>query len=275
MRPSVFARILFAACALVVLAGREARAQSGPRNAYDGNWHFTLTPYVWLVTGVSGSLNFPLPNGGQALDKPNSSSLGIKFAFMGTAEARRGDWSAFVDLVYADLGGSKSKVKTLTGPGGNIEVPIDAGTKTGLQNTVLTFAGAYSLYHTRVSYADAFMGVRYLSTKASLDFNFSGPLTLLPPSGRLDNSEHSWDGIVGIKGHWGSNRSRWFLTYYGDVGTGQAALTGQIVAGPGYAFDWGDLFLVGRYLHYSNSGHDKAIGSLDTYGPAFGASFYF
>ncbi len=275
MTPSAVARNLFAAGALVMLAMPAAHAEAPPlRNNYDGNWHFTLTPYVWIITGVSGELNYPLPGGGGALANAGNGSIfsDLKFAFMATGGARKDNWTFFADYVYADLGNSRSAVKTVTGPNGNVEVPIDAGTKSGLQQNMITFAGGHSLYHTKVSYADAFVGARFLDVKGSLDFNFTGPLNLLPMSGSLRNSEHSWDAIIGVRGHWGANNSRWFLSYYGDVGTGQASLTGQLVAGPGYAFDWGDLFFVARYLHYSA---DKTlIGSMDVYGPALGATFY-
>lgn len=274
MRLSPAARNLFAASTFVVLAMPAHAEAPPPRNAYDGNWHFTLTPYLWIVTGVTGSLNYPLPGGGNAVANAGS-GMDIKFAFMATGGARKDGWTIFADYVYADLGKSRAAVKTVTGPAGNVEIPINANTKSGLEPNMFTFAGGHSLYHTRVSYADAFAGVRFLDIKASLDYDFTGPINLLPASGTLRNSEHSWDAIIGVKGHWGANTSRWFLSYYGDIGTGQAAFTGQMVAGPGYAFDWGDLFLVARYLHYSADKDKNLIGSLNVYGPAIGATFYF
>lgn len=271
----------FAACAAVAvlattLTALPARA-APPRDPYDGNWHFTLSPYGW-ITGVTSTLAFSIPNIPGATATVHSSAGDVlshlKSALMGTATARQGEWMFFGDLIYADLGSTKSSVRTLTGPSGLIEFPIDAGTKASLQEGIVTLGVGRSIYHDDSSFADGFAGVRWLGARATLDFRFTGPLNLLPISGRLHTSGHSWDAIVGVRGRYGFEHSRWFLFYYGDTGTGQSTLTGQVAAGPGYAFDWGDMFLLMRYLHYDNGGSGKRLEGIDLYGPAIGATFY-
>lgn len=273
-------RIAQGALAALVLAGLAAQpvtAAARDADPYDGAWHFTLSPYGW-ITGVTSTLAFSIPGHADSMASVHSSAgdllSNLKFALMGTASARKGEWVVVGDLIYADLGSTKAKVRTLTGPSGLVEFPVDVGTKESLQEGIVTLGVGRALYHDENSFADAFVGTRWLGVKAALDFRFAGPLNLLPASGQLRNSGHTWDAIVGIRGRYGFEQSRWFFSYYGDVGTGQSALTGQVAAGPGYAFDWGDLFLAMRYLHYDTGGSGKRLQGIDLYGPAIGATFY-
>ena len=86
-------------------------------------------------------------------------------------------------------------------------------------------------------------------------------------------SETLWDGIVGVKGRIALTDT-WYSPYYLDVGTGDSSLTWQVMAGVGYAFDWGDLTLTYRHLSYDQSG-DKLIQNLSFSGPAMGMNFRF
>lgn len=271
------ARAALAAFALAALAASPACADPLRPNMYDGDWHFTLTPYVWLP-GVTSDLSYRIPGHPEANASVHTSAGDIlsklKFALMGTGDARKGEWTVFADLLYVDLGSTKSKVRTVTGPGGLVEFPVDVGTKASLQEGIVTLGVGRSIYHDGGSFADAFAGARWFGVKSALDFRFAGPLNLLPISGRLRDSAHSWDAIVGVKGRYAFEQSPWFLSYYGDVGTGKSTLTGQLAAGPGYAFDWGDVSLVMRYLHYTTAGNARLLRSLDMYGPAIGATFY-
>ena len=81
------------------------------------------------------------------------------------------------------------------------------------------------------------------------------------------------DGIVGVKGrfNFGENRE-WFVPYYLDVGTGQTDLTWQAVGGLGYAFNWGEVFAVWRYLDY-NFKSSSRIEDVNFNGPALGVAF--
>ena len=81
-----------------------------------------------------------------------------------------------------------------------------------------------------------------------------------------------WDGIVGVKGRYavGSN-GRWSLPFYFDAGTGQSKLTWQAAAGVSYAYPWGELTAMWRYLSYDmKSG--APIDNLHFNGPMVGAT---
>ena len=266
--------LIFGLSLSALVCAQPARAAD---NEYDGDWHFTLTPYVWLP-GVSGDLRYKAPRGfsGNAEVHVGAEDIfeDLKFAFMGTGSVRRGNWSVFTDFIYLDLGSDNAKVKDIVGPGGIVEFPVSLSTKSGLDGFVWTAAAAYSFFHDNVSSADAFVGFRGLGLSSSLDWQFANPPLLFPQSGHLEQYQQLWDGLIGVRGRFGFSGSHWFIPYYADIGTGQSNFTAQALAGAGYAFSWGDLSLVYRYLYYE-PGQDKLINNMSVHGPAFGATFHF
>ena len=126
------------------------------QDPYDGGWHFSLTPYVW-VPGISGDLKFKIPPGASGSPQVHAGPADVlgflNFAFMGAVGARKGNWSVFSDFIYLDLSGDKASVKNIRGPGGNVEIPVNANTELGLRGIVWTSAIGYSLYHSDTSSA--------------------------------------------------------------------------------------------------------------------------
>jgi len=59
---------------------------------------------------------------------------------------------------------------------------------------------------------------------------------------------------------------------YLDVGTGQSSSTVQAAAGVTYAFPWGDLSALWRYVGYQSK-PGKAITDMSFNGPQIGAVF--
>ena len=61
---------------------------------YDGQWHYSLTPYAWFPN-ISQTLQFTTPlGGGKSVDvevKPDNYLSDLEFALMGTFEARKGN----------------------------------------------------------------------------------------------------------------------------------------------------------------------------------------
>jgi hypothetical protein len=62
------------------------------------------------------------------------------------------------------------------------------------------------------------------------------------------------------------------MPFYVDVGTGNSDLTWQAMLGFGYAFGWGDLGAVWRYLDYDLKSNGP-IQDLNFNGPAVGVTF--
>jgi hypothetical protein len=79
--------------------------------------------------------------------------------------------------------------------------------------------------------------------------------------------------IFGVRGRlaFGAKKT-WFVPYYLDLGFGESDLTWQGIAGMGYAFRWGEVVAVWRYLYYDlQSG--QAIADMNFSGPALGVTF--
>lgn len=130
--------------------------------------------------------------------------------------------------------------------------------------------GSYSIWQQGKSHLDLLAGARLLALDTKLKLTGAGPLQR---GRKLSDSVDLWDGILGAKGRFALN-DQWFLPYYADVGTGDTELTWQAAAGVGYAFDWGEVSLMYRYLAY-NQGGDKLLQDIAFGGAKLGVAFRF
>jgi hypothetical protein len=268
------------AWAIVFLSVSGGSMARGAEDPADGKLQLTFTPYVWLPT-TSGAVSFHTPRGANGNPSfhfsisPIDLLSKLDFALMGTEEARQGNFNAFSDLLYLKVSDEKAVVKTITGPDGLIEIPVDAGSKAGLQGFIWTFAPGYTVYRNYGTSVDIFAGFRDAQFKSSLDWSITGPLDLLPRTGNSSETIVIWAGLVGAKGRIAlSADGKWFAPFYGDVGLGAKAFTWQALTGVGYAFDWGDLQLDYRALYYSPE-RDVILKHLIMHGLQLTADFHF
>ena len=256
-----------------------ALAQTPPP---DGKWTFALQPYLWLV-GIDGTLKYEIPpdSGGGA--DVGLSLEDLDFAFMMSAEARTGNWALLTDVIYADVQSNHDTVEAVRfpGAGGHVTVGVDPNSETSTTVTAWewTLAGAYTAARGRRASLEVLGGVRYLTVEAKSEWRLDGEITG-PHGGRTFERQGSvseradlWDGIVGVHGELVLG-GRWFVPYYGDVGTGSSRLTWQAVTGIAYRFSWCDLSLTYRYLRYDMSDDDLLQG-VSFQGGAVGAKFRF
>jgi hypothetical protein len=258
-----------------------ANGAAAAMDPYDGNWHFSLTPYLWFPN-INGSADVALsglrsPLGNLIGDVKVNSEIGpndylenLQFAIMATGEARKGDWSILTDIIYLDLGNQDTHVRSITSPGGRPLTAIDRDTETGFSATVWTLAGAYTVARSPTYHFDILAGFRYVDVSADLKWSLTGSRDILDASGRVNQDRSVWDGIVGFKGQVRFGDGRWFVPYYADIGAGSSNWTWQALVGLGYSFDWGDLSLSLRSLSYE---FDKDNADLRMTGPALGVSF--
>ena len=86
---------LWAAVAGAGLLGSVGAASGAGVDMYDGQWHYSLTPYAWFPN-IYQKLQLNTPSGGgktvEVEVKPDSYLSDLEFALMGTFEARKGDW---------------------------------------------------------------------------------------------------------------------------------------------------------------------------------------
>ena len=251
-------------------------------------WTFEAAPYFWL-TNVNANLNLPIPGGG-SVNQDVYVGIGqllpkLRFGLMGAAEARYGDFLGFTDLFYVNLGmnDSASRLRTISGPGGQVSIPVGAqlAIGTGLGTTIWTVGGGYAFAKGAWGEADGIAGVRMLNLNSSTSYTLNagivapGGVVGLTRTGTLSLGATYWDGIVGVKGRFNIGQSNFYLPYYFDIGTGGAPLTWQAFAGVGYRTPWADVSLGWRYLDYQKTSSTNGIQNLAFSGLIAGASFRF
>jgi hypothetical protein len=259
------------------LAPTIAAAQSSPSAGPDSSgWKFGATIYGYLPT-IGGSSSFPVDSTGNPVHISTSQILdSLKMTFMGSFDAHNGQWGVFTDLLYLDLGGSKSQTHEFSIAG----VPIGSTTadlNLDFKGTIWTLAGEYRLASDPNGLTiDALAGTRLFNMRQTLGWTFYGNIGPIDPAARIGTasaSQNLWDGIVGVKGRVGLGTSgEWSVPFYLDVGAGNSQLTYQAAGGISYGFKWGELTAMWRYLSYDmKSG--QVIQSMNFNGPMIGATF--
>jgi hypothetical protein len=233
-----------------------------------------VTPYLWLPR-VDASMRYETPgSGGSSVDLSNLLQH-LNAALFLSGEARKGRWGMAADLVFVDFQKAGSNVSTVTGPGGENEVPVNSGTTTSLTGYMVSVTGNYSLMRSPDAKLDLLAGLRCTHIGTTLDWSFSTSVDSLPGrSGSVGQGVDLWDGVVGFRGNARFGGGKWFVPYYLDAGAGTSKFTWQALLGIGYSFSWGDLLLVYRYLSFEQ-GAEQPLERLSFSGPALGATFRF
>jgi hypothetical protein len=233
-----------------------------PATASD--WDYTASIYLWAA-GIEGTTK-----DGSSVEIGFEDLLeNLNFAFMGTFEARKNDWSLIGDAVHLDVGAGKNGSIPFPGPGpGTVDVAADVE----VTGWVLNLLGGYTVARTEQSVIDLVGGARYLDVDTALDATATiGPL---PPQTRNVRADYtSWDAVVGLRGRTDFG-NKWFATYYADLGTGESNLTWQLAGGVGYQFGWGDVTLAYRHMEWDTD-KSKAIDDIDFSGPLLAAGWHF
>ena len=275
------AGVMLGALGLVAMTPAPSAENLPAANRFDGQWHFSVTPYAWLPTiytnasltgpfGISGGVDTAMHT------TPSDYLKDLSFAFFIAGEARKGDWSLFTDYIYMKFKAQDTSVRTVRGPAGRVSTAVDQGSTMDLKSNVWTLAGSYTAWRRGASHLDVFAGTRYLYMNTSLDWSVSGVAGLLPGRQRaISTSVNKWDAIGGIKGEIGlSDDGRLFMPYYLDIGSGSSNTTWQAAVALGYRYGWGDVTLALRNLSYDFSNGGDSIEPRFT-GFSLGATVHF
>lgn len=242
------------------------------------DWKFRAVLYGWFPT-VSGASSHTSGAGVTADLNAEDYLDHLRFAFMGTVDARKDRWGVMSDYIYLDFDADKGATRSLSlsGPLGQIALPADAyaGVNLRLRGWAWSLLGSYALVDRPGYEMHLLGGTRYLKVNTTVDWRLTGNLGGLPTfatSGASTSKTDVWDAIVGAKGRYRfGDQGRWFLPYYLDVGTGQSDRTWQAMGGIGYSFSWGEVFAAYRHLDYRfDSGGMK---DLSFSGPGVGLGF--
>ena len=265
--------VTLAAAALVAATSMLPTAASAQTSE---KWEFLASLYGYFPT-IGGKTGFPERNGGSSASVDADTILkNLEFVFMGSFAAQKGRWGAFTDVIYMDVGNTKSDTREFSVGGIGLPADASASVRYDLTGWGWTIAGYYNLASDPAFTFDVLGGARLLDIEQKINWQLSGNIDGIPSNGHQGNSDanlSNWDAIIGLKGRYkfGEGR-RWYVPYYVDVGTGESDLTWQAVAGLGYSFHWGELFANWRYLDYNFKSGDK-IEDLHFSGPSIGVNF--
>jgi hypothetical protein len=265
--------LVFAAAGLLPAL---AAANDVIATAQSDTWQFSSTVYGWLPD-LHGTVNFPVLGTTQDISVDANTLLNhVNLAAMGAFDVHHGAWGAFTDVMYMNLGAHKSNTRDFTI--GNIGIPATttADLRMSVKQWMVTIAPEYRLVADPAWILDLYVGVRYLSLSNTLDWSITGALGPLPPANRTGSSEANvdiWDGIIGVKGQYafGTDR-RWSVPFYLDGGTGDSWNTFQVAGGVAYAFSWGQIGALYRYLEYKPQGSNNNVQKVSFNGPMVGAT---
>lgn len=240
-----------------------------------GAWRFSASVYGYLPS-ISGKTTFPAEPG-TGIEVDASKILdSLKMTFMGSLDVNNGRWGVFSDVIYLDLGNSKTNTRNFSIGDAGVPAGTTADLRFDFKSWVWTVAGEYMLASEPHLTIGLMGGARMIDLKQTLEWDITGSLGPLSPAGRSGSSEVDatvWDAIVGVKGRYAfGDQRRWKLPFYLDIGTGESKMTWQAAAGIGYAFGWGEVNALYRYLDYDMKSGMK-IKSIRFNGPMLGATF--
>lgn len=241
---------------LLVLTAMMAARAAAAADSSSEPWVFQAYLSIFVPTTVSGTTTFPPgfppPPGSEDIDASNS-LVNLNSAFIGGFSARHGRWGLYTYIIYMDLEGTRTGSGVIEIPGLPLAAQTTATARLGLRDSYTLLAVTYRLVTDPERPLDVILGGRFFDQHRTLDWQFSGDVSSIPPpnqSGSRSVSQSGADAILGLTGRFGPTGRGWFAPYYLDVGTGNSSLTWQVQAGVGYGWHWGETVLGWRYMHY-------------------------
>ncbi|MFG6084279.1 hypothetical protein ACEUZ9_000784 [Paracoccus litorisediminis] len=228
-------------------------------HAQEADWSYSANIYAW-VPGLDATVDTPL---GELSSGSGSSNVldNLDMAFMGSFEARRGEWSVLIDGVYAKLSTSK-------------DTPFGLAYSKGDITTELSAVSAYALYRSYDSaQLTADIGVGLRAFDVDLDVGLA--------AGRVANDRNfggdkTW-AVPLVAGRFTAPfGEQWFAVGYFDYGqTSGEETTWQAVATVGYRINERWAVQAG----YRHMELEQEIGGLDSdialSGPVIGMNVRF
>src|SRR5687767_14978175 len=158
------------------------------------DWQFAATLYGWFPD-IGGDTQFPA-GGGSSIDVDISTILDhLKMTGQGSFEIQKGRWGAFTDVVYLNVGESKSQTRNLEIGGVPLPAAVTADVDFNLKSLFWTLAGSYRVVASPETTLNVFAGARLATLEQTLDWEFTGnfgPVVPPPLTGSREASPDQW-----------------------------------------------------------------------------------
>ena len=229
-----------------------------PQAPDDDKWEFQLSPYFWLASlhGTGG-----VGNRTTQVDMSFSDIFGsLKFALMGTLEARKGKFVLLTDLEYVSIEDDKAT------PG-----PLFSNVNARFSTLIFDPEVGYRVFSNpeKGQSVDVLGGVRIWHVNTDLDFG-AGIL----PATQVQGSRNWVDGVAGLRGR-AALSPKVFVTGKFDLGGGGSDFTWQLFAGGGYNVNPKIALIFGYRVLDVNYNKNNFIYDMNQRGPIMGLGFKF
>ena len=227
-----------ALCAAALLGSAGAEAQGVE------DWRYRAALYGYFPS-IGATTTFPGTGGGSSVSVDAADILdSLEFAFMATFEAKKGLWGVYSDLVYFNVGNTKTQSRSLSLGDQGLPADVTADVKLDMKSVQWMLAGTYQARRDTAVHARSARSARGCWTSTRSSTGRSGAISVRCPClimrGRAAMGLSNWDAIVGVKGRamFGDD-GRWFVPYHFDIGAGESRLTWQAAVGLGYTLPLG------------------------------------
>lgn len=251
--------------ALSLAAALLVPVTAGAQDNLRGGWDWTGEVYGW-----GADLGGDTTSGGR-IDMPIDDILDdLEFGLMGAVFAEKGKWLLFADAFYLDLEDS-DRVSASVGP-----IDVDVKGSFDLKGFQSTFGVGYKILERSRTTLHATGGVRFLWLDGEVEVDATESVSGSPIDRQVIREKevgNNWDAVVGLRGFTQLNE-KWYLSYYGDVGTGNSDLTWQASLAANYRMNRADLVIGYRYMDFDLDDFGP-IDDLNLGGPFVGLKFAF
>ncbi len=248
----------------------------------DDQWHFRITPYIWLPT-INAKFHFlhpsvpagePIEGSADVQVGPNNYLSHVNSGAELAVEADKAGSSVFADVLYLNIGNAGASVVNITGPGGIINLPLNAATSVRLTTTIATGGFGKEFWHVGDTEGTAFVGLRYVNQTVNAGWTLTGPIGMFSPTGTASAAKSDLLPLAGVRGRFGLG-SHWFVPVYGDYGGSGSITTYQWFGGIAHEYRGGAQMLIWRQMaFFSDNDSTELLQNLHLGGPAFAWSFY-
>lgn len=231
---------------------------ASPQTDSSDEWQFQFSPYFWLASlhgtaGVGNRTTQVDESFGDIFDS-------LKFALMGTFEARKGKLVFLTDLEYVSIEDDKAT------PG-----PLFSNVNAKFKTFIFDPEVGYRIFHDadNGAFVDVLGGIRVTHVSTDLDFG-AGIL----PAINVQGSRTWVDAVGGLRGNAPLSK-KIFVTGKFDLGGGGSNFTYQVFGGAGYSINEKVALIFGYRVLDVNYNKDNFIYDMNQRGPIMGLGFKF
>lgn len=257
-------RNLFFLLVLYAIAVCPVTAQ-GSGNPSSGELETMLELYGWLPVDITIQAH-----GGDTFELELSDVVdNLDFITEFLVAARKNKWAIFFDTIFIDVefdGEGEVRVGDRFRRNDDYDIGVEAW--------ILELILSYAVLETEGTRLEVLAGSRLLWEDIRFNFDVG------QAGGEVKDTFSSWDAVVGIRGVTDiSKNKKWYISYHGEIGAGEADLTWQALLGVNYKFKKFTFYVGWRHIDWQmdtsgTSGGELMDGEYGT-GPIIGAKFLF